>query len=814
MNKMSQELTIASLAPATLNGQMTGRKIYAGIDFGTSTSVVTLATYDAATKSITAHPIPIEQRLRDGAIYKEERVNTVIALKDNKILVGKGANDMKYELRKGVDVFYNFKMELGIDLGATYSQSKMVSDGPMSITRPKDAARIFFKFLKGRIDAYCSANFGVSGSDVEYAVSIPASFEANQRRDLIEALEANGIHVSKPSLIDEPNAAFLSYVQASMNGEHPFVIPSTYNPTVLVFDFGGGTCDISILEITKGAQGMQSKDLAISKFANMGGIDVDRYITYHYLLPRFLKANNRKAEDFRLAEREQIATRLYKYAEELKVKINKALSLFLDPETLTLPEIKNSEEQKEEITKEIFVDTTKGRLTQDCVYLTYKELTDTMSVFLRNSSIPTKIGLEDEYNNIFIPINSAIKKSGKDADHIDYVLLIGGSAQSPYIKEAIRKHFKESEILIPQNLQTHVSCGASIHSLLLNGFGTCVIRPITSEPIIVVTSDATPTTLLGAGTEIPCQPAKFTFRPQRNGQTRIEMPICVGNENKMLTNVVIKATGVNSGFNMTDDITVVVEMTADKLMRITARCKDQVIEVEPQNPFSNKEMTTEQRAVANAQRAANDSAVKNGGIPTKNALQVLVSAYEDADQDFMAAETYEMQVENYPENNYENKLAVMYHNAGHYDKAIELLKTAVEKQPNDATIWSNYGNDLLIKKRYKEAEEALLRSVELDSNKATALISLYNLKCQTGDKTTAKEYGIRGFDILYKKWQDGTIDEVSKGWLRSIALDLGKKSVYQEVVDSLKKDHKYYDDENLARSAGRPAGSEGTSLLE
>lgn len=56
----------------------------------------------------------------------------------------------------------------------------------------------------------------------------------------------------------------------------------------------------------------------------------------------------------------------------------------------------------------------------------------------RNRSIPTKIGLEDEYNNIFIPINSAIKKSGKDADHIDYVLLIGGSAQSPYIKEAIR----------------------------------------------------------------------------------------------------------------------------------------------------------------------------------------------------------------------------------------------------------------------------------------------------------------------------------------------------------------------------------------
>lgn len=88
-----------------------------------------------------------------------------------------------------------------------------------------------------------------------YAVSIPASFEANQRKDLLDALMANDMKVSKQALIDEPNAAFISYAVSRAAEDRPMFISPDYNSKVLVFDFGGGTCDISILEIGQSANG-------------------------------------------------------------------------------------------------------------------------------------------------------------------------------------------------------------------------------------------------------------------------------------------------------------------------------------------------------------------------------------------------------------------------------------------------------------------------------------------------------------------------------------------------------------------------------
>lgn len=102
----------------------------------------------------------------------------------------------------------------------------------------------------------------------------------------------------KQALIDEPNAAFISYAVLRAAEDRPMFISSDYNSKVLVFDFGGGTCDISILEIGQSANGFFSKNIAISKFTKLGGDDIDRYITYHYLMPRFLEANGKKKEQF------------------------------------------------------------------------------------------------------------------------------------------------------------------------------------------------------------------------------------------------------------------------------------------------------------------------------------------------------------------------------------------------------------------------------------------------------------------------------------------------------------------------------------
>lgn len=85
---------------------------------------------------------------------------------------------------------------------------------------------------------------------------------------MIEALSINQIDVSKQALIDEPNAAFLSYILDSDTFGEAITIPNGINPKMLVFDFGAGTCDISILEIGVNRKGVYSKNLSISKFEN------------------------------------------------------------------------------------------------------------------------------------------------------------------------------------------------------------------------------------------------------------------------------------------------------------------------------------------------------------------------------------------------------------------------------------------------------------------------------------------------------------------------------------------------------------------
>ena len=170
----------------------------------------------------------------------------------------------------------------------------------------------------------------------------------------------------------------------------------------------------------------------------------------------------------------------------------------------------------------------------------------------------------------------------------------------------------------------------------------CIIQPITSEPIFVITKDTTNKVLIPAGTTIPCDTVVIDdLMPTKDHQEAIELPICVGNENKMLFNLKITRDG---GFLTTAQVTLALEITADKLLLAKAHCMGVSCMVEPQNPFANKELSTEERIVLRAEREANIETERNGGIPTKKCLISLRKAYEDAGNDFKAAETLEQQI--------------------------------------------------------------------------------------------------------------------------------------------------------------------------
>lgn len=790
------QITLQQMLPARITGISQG-KTYVGIDFGTSTTVVSIASLGSDGKTIECKALKLAQLLEDGTKFESERIPSIIAFYKNQILVGEGAYNLKYLLKFGKEIWYSFKMEMGTDLGAKYYDSVLADVEPFKIRNPKDAVRVFFMYLNILIQRYCEDN-GLS-KNIEYAISIPASFEANQRRELSEALETNGMKVAHQSLIDEPNAAFISYIHEAANGEKPLVLSPLYNPKVLVFDFGGGTCDISILEVGKSVNGVYSKNLSISKFTQLGGNDIDRYITYHYILPRFLEYNDKKLTDFRTPERKAIASQLYKVSERLKILINRNLAIMTTD--FTVPSIKDSNKPTE-VEYPVVIETTKGTLRQNLFFLKPSELTEAMRVFTATSRLPKTFKGEEEYNNISMPINSAIEKAKIHASEIDYVLFIGGSAQSPYIQEALRKKFSDSELLVPRDLQTHVSQGAAIHSLLMNGLGKCIIQPITSEPIIIITKDSMPKVLFPAGTPIPCDTIIIDdLVTSRDNQEQIELPICLGNENRILYNIVINAPNGRNGFPVNTPVSLVLEINADKLLLASAQCMGVSCMVEPQNPFANKEMTTEERIVFVAERQANLEALHNNGQPTRQALINLREAYEKVGNSFRAAETFELQTELYPNADNYNQIGVLYANAGMSEKAIEFYERALEANPNNNHAHCNLG--LQFKQRdYEQYKQHMHRALELNPEHDIALIESGRIDKNEGKEEEGRIKLEKAYDMMMRRWKAGTLGDYGYGWLANLADELGHIEEARKVRASKNQmeTEQHYNEDNLTRT--------------
>lgn len=802
---MSTDINIKSLFPAIRNSHISHSNLdiyntsFIGVDFGTSTTVVSIATIDRESKEITTKPVWLNQKLDDGAIMSSEKIPTVIAWYKEQLLVGKGAADLKYKLKKGINVWYSFKMELGEDLGSKYYNSELDRNSSSPILNPKDAAKVFFQYLKAQIDRYIRTNN--LPSNMQFAVSIPASFEANQRKELIYALEQNGISVNKQSLIDEPNAAFLSYVQSSSLEKNALVLPEDDNPKVLVFDFGAGTCDVSIIEIGKDIKGIYSKNLSISKFEKLGGDDIDRLIAINYLFPQLIEESGKTYEEFRTPERNRIITQLLKPAEQLKIMICENISLKMSNRVLPT---ESTSEDYVSVGNRIEIDTRKGLLTLSKPRLSFEQFNDAMNVFLKPTFlVPYKTkNIEDEFATIFSPIQTALKKASLSKDEIDYVLFIGGSSKNPYVQAALKGYFKESELLIPRDLQTHVSSGASIHSLIYNGFNKNIIQPITSEPFLVITKDNTPRVILKAGTHIPCDLIVIDdLVTSEEGQHAIELPLCLGNTNKLLYNIKIVSSS-SSGFKRNTPVRLELEITTDKLLLARASSVGQSVMVEPINPFANRELTTEERIVRKAERQANIESEQNGGTPTKEGLEALYKAYEKVGNDLRAAETLELLNEIYPSIQHYNQIGVLYSKAGYNDKSLEYYEQGYSKNKN-ATAAFNYAYSLRYKNKAK-FKEILEESLRLDPEKPHTLYELGKLLKSEQDPK-GEEFILKSFNLWSKRFESNQMSESDFSWLSSVADDLGKRDFARLVRDSKPKfsGESLYNSDNLTVTSSK-----------
>ena len=134
-----------------------------------------------------------------------------------------------------------------------------------------------------------------------------------------------GIQLQEQSLLDEPNAAFLDYVLTCRpRTDEGWHFDLTYPRNVLVFDFGGGTCDVSILRVHADGdeQRLQLSNLSIARYEQLGGDNIDAAIVEHVLLPQLLEQNGLESLDLTFTEKkERIVPQLLSTAEALKLRV-------------------------------------------------------------------------------------------------------------------------------------------------------------------------------------------------------------------------------------------------------------------------------------------------------------------------------------------------------------------------------------------------------------------------------------------------------------------------------------------------------------
>ncbi|MDR2405213.1 MAG: hypothetical protein LBE27_02455, partial [Deltaproteobacteria bacterium] len=149
---------------------------FIGIDFGTSTTVVSYMTNPGKSPDIHVQTFALKQPTEFGGTTSNELVNSVVAWYNNKLLFGRDAYNLRYKLNEGVNVFSSFKMLLGVDIGPTYPQTLLSKNQKKEyvIETASDAATIFFeKLLESIKTAVYELNLP---KNLFYSISVPASF--------------------------------------------------------------------------------------------------------------------------------------------------------------------------------------------------------------------------------------------------------------------------------------------------------------------------------------------------------------------------------------------------------------------------------------------------------------------------------------------------------------------------------------------------------------------------------------------------------------------------------------------------------------
>ncbi len=719
---------------------------YVGIDFGTATTVASLIIPTSDDSSFTVQPLRLAQPSAWGGELRNTLVNTVLSWRDGRLLFGVDAYQLRPRLQEGKNTFSSFKMGLGLDLGPEYPNT-VLADGRVAgieIKRPADAVREFFKLLT---HAITTEVHNLGKRRIHYAFTVPAAFQANQRRDLLAAIRDCGIDAEESCLIDEPNAAFLSYIYESArssNADELLDLTKKGGAKVLVFDFGAGTCDVSILEFTISPSKVSSRNIAISKFTALGGDDIDRAIVNKYLVDQIRSADGERPDLTARDMDELITKRLMPAAEQLKISIS---------ENLANSGIENLAKAKK-LTDLVFhtqaVDAFKVRgqtLNIEQPSLSVHQFLEVMSEFCGDYN--------PRYSKFHVagPVNDVLDKAGLAADEIHAVLFIGGSSSSALIRSAVMDCFDpEVAAIVPRDLRVHVSQGAAIHSFGIHRMGLDLIVPITSDPICVIARGKVLETLIPVSSPVPMpEPFEIQLEVPDNGQQQVDVPICSGARERLVGIVSIKAG--RGGFKRGDVVRVVGDISKEKVLDVKVTVAGVAAKAEIMSPLSNGAPGPAEIAMLKEKQRFNESVLRNGGRPDAHVVHSYSQAAANAGAYELAADLLVALERIRPGSDYATNIGFYYNQAGRNRKGNEWHHTAYVRQKNATTAYNMY----CISTNKSDEEKYLREAIRCDPSYVSALQALASL-LKESSPNEAKNLNQHVVDLLASDYQDPDTD--------------------------------------------------------
>lgn len=719
--------------------------VYVGIDFGTATTVASMIIPTSDGSSFTVQPMQLTQPNLHGGELRNVLVNTVLSWREGQLFFGVDAYQLRSRLQDGKNTFSSFKMGLGLDLGPEYPNS-LLAEGRVpgiKIERPADAVREFFKLLTRAISAEVNS---AGNHRIHYAFTVPAAFQANQRRDLIAAIRDCGIDAGESCLIDEPNAAFLSYIfeSARSNAGELVVLARRSSVKVLVFDFGAGTCDVSILEFAISPSKVSSRNLAISKFTALGGDDIDRAIVARYLVDQIRSADGERP-DLTARDIEEVLTkRLMPAAEKLKIAISENLT---DAGVKTLAKAFGLADLVFH-THPVPAFKVRGQ-TLDIVQpsLTVHQFLEVMSEFCGDYD-PSQSKF-----HVAGPVNDVLDKAGLASDDINAVLFIGGSSSSGLIQSAVMDCFApEVAEIVPRDLRVHVSQGAAIHSFGIHGLGLDLISPITSEPICVVTRGGVLETLIPVASPVPIpKPFELKLEVPEDGQQQVDVPVCSGTRERLVGIVSIKAG--RNGFKRGDVVHVVGDISKEKVLDVKVTVAGITAQAEIMNPLSNGTPGPAEIAMLKEKQRFNESVLKNQGRPDANVVKSYSQAAANAGAYELAADLLVALERINAGSNYSTNIGFYYNSAGRDRKGNEWHRTAYVREKNALTAYNMY----CISTNRSDKEKYLREALRYDPSYVSALQALASILAGTSPEEATK-LNQRVVELLSPDYRDPDTD--------------------------------------------------------